>query len=297
MPGVFSLKPKPTHSFTLGRCFIWVPWVAESLRPSALSCLPFTTTCCSGTTLAFPGIYLATNLLLQMWRFYFLFRCGRCRAGLRGSDGSERLVVVSCWMNNVNLFLCALFWPFSIPLIPSSPHIKPLAHFFQRISIFFSHFLPSRWICQGNCGLPCPDVAGLTPGTVDSGARCCGDACTWANEANVVPPAKTNPEKVWVREGLLYRDLIFDVFCGYFFSLWYGPIRFFWCRPLMKHLTLKPIAHGWFKKMPGKYRSQPSNLEMHLCKQLRRFFPRVFQQSGGRCDISGRICPLPAPRF
>lgn len=31
--------------------------------------------CCSGTTLAFPGIYLATNVLLQMWCFCL----GLCR--------------------------------------------------------------------------------------------------------------------------------------------------------------------------------------------------------------------------
>ena len=96
-----------------------------------------------------------------------------------------------------------IFWPFSIAPGP----------------------FPKTWSLRGNCGLPCPDVAGNPTFT---GARCCGDACTWASEANVVPPAKTNPEKVgaWgLGRHMFWQfcidwDLLVNFFCSIFLAFW-----------------------------------------------------------------------------
>ncbi|CAE7029058.1 unnamed protein product [Symbiodinium sp. KB8] len=49
------------------------------------------------------------------------------------------------------------------------------------------------WDLPCDCGLSCPNVPSSTPGV-----RCCGNGsaqCTWAAEANLVPPAPANPDK------------------------------------------------------------------------------------------------------
>ncbi|CAE7775898.1 unnamed protein product [Symbiodinium sp. CCMP2592] len=49
------------------------------------------------------------------------------------------------------------------------------------------------WDLPCDCGLTCPGVPSSNPGV-----RCCGNGsaqCTWAAEANPVPPAPTNPDK------------------------------------------------------------------------------------------------------
>ena len=63
----------------------------------------------------------------------------------------------------------------------------------EGVSVKLRYYTGIRWDLPCSCGLVCPDAPSSVPGI-----RCCGTSiahCTWAAEANPLPPAPTNPEK------------------------------------------------------------------------------------------------------